>query len=127
MSLLRASATSPAERDEWPDVADEALLATLADWLGPWLDGVTRRDHLARVDLRAALHGLLDWTRQRKLDELAPTHVVVPSGSRIALDYSGAAPTLAVRLQEVFGWMDTPRIAGDNNSSVSGTRTSGRS
>ena len=81
-------------------------------WLAPWLDGVTRREHLARVDLRGALHGLLDWNQQRRLDELAPTHLAVPSGSRIALDYSGAAPALAVRLQEVFGWMDTPRIAG---------------
>jgi len=88
------------------------LLATLEDWLAPWLDGVTRRDHLARVDLRGALHGLLDWNHQRRLDELAPTHLAVPSGSRIALDYSGAAPALAVRLQEVFGWMDSPRIAG---------------
>ena len=73
---------------------------------------ITRRDHLARVDLRGALHGLLDWNQQRQLDELAPTHLTVPSGSRIALDYSGATPALAVRLQEVFGWMESPRIAG---------------
>ncbi len=110
--LLRACATSPAERDAWPDVSDDALLARLEDWLGPWLDGVTRREHLARVDLRAALHALLDWHRQRQLDEMAPTHLVVPSGSRIAVEYSGASPTLAVRLQEVFGWQETPRIAG---------------
>jgi ATP-dependent helicase HrpB len=93
-------------------VSDAALLGTLEDWLGPWLDGVTRREHLARVDLRAALHGLLDWNHQRRLDELAPTHLVVPSGSRLALDYSGEAPVLAARLQEVFGWKETPRIAG---------------
>ncbi|HET7204802.1 MAG TPA: ATP-dependent helicase HrpB, partial [Steroidobacteraceae bacterium] len=110
--LLRASAATPGERDAWPDVSDDALLVALDDWLGPWLDGVTRRDHLARVDVRTALHGLLDWNRQRRLDELAPTHLVVPSGSRIAVDYAGASPTLPVRLQEVFGWRDTPRIAG---------------
>jgi ATP-dependent helicase HrpB len=110
--LLRGHAASTPEAAQWPDVSDAALLDSLETWLGPYLDGVTRREHLARVDLRAALHGLLDWNAQRRLDELAPTHLVVPSGSRVAVDYSGAGPTLAVRLQEVFGWMDTPRIAG---------------
>jgi ATP-dependent helicase HrpB len=112
IALVRSVADSESERGAWPDVSDAALLDGLEHWLGPWLAGVTRRDHLARVDLRAALHALLDWNRQRRLDELAPTHLVVPSGSRIALDYSGAAPSLAVRLQEVFGWRETPRIAG---------------
>ena len=95
---------------EWPDVSDAALLGSLDSWLGPWLDGVTRRDQLGRVDLAGALHGLLDWNAQRRLDELAPTHLTVPSGSRIALDYEGAEPKLSVRLQEVFGLMDSPRI-----------------
>jgi ATP-dependent helicase HrpB len=114
VQLLHAQApsTDAPGGGEWPDVTDAALLATLEHWLAPWLAGVTRRDRLARVDLRAALHGLLDWNQRRRLDELAPTHLVVPSGSRIALDYSGGAPSLAVRLQEVFGWMDSPRIAG---------------
>jgi ATP-dependent helicase HrpB len=112
VTLLRENAATPEQAAEWPDVSDDHLLATLEDWLAPWLDGVTRREHLARVDLRGALHGLLDWNQQRRLDELAPTHLAVPSGSRIAVDYSGAAPALAVRLQEVFGWMDSPRIAG---------------
>ena len=93
-------------------MGDEALLATLEDWLAPWLAGVTRREHLARVDLRGALHGLLDWNAQRRLDEWAPTHLTVPSGSRIAVGYTGAVPVLAVRLQEVFGWMESPRLAG---------------
>ena len=92
VTLIRDSATTPEQAAEWPDVSDAALLATLEDWLAPWLDGVTRRDHLARVDLRGALHGLLDWNAQRRLDEWAPTHLTVPSGSRIAVDYSGAAP-----------------------------------
>ena len=90
----------------------QALLRTLDVWLAPWLEGFSRRSHLARLDLRGALHGMLDWNQQRRLDELAPTHLVVPSGSRISVDYSGGAPSLAVRLQEVFGWMDSPRIAG---------------
>jgi ATP-dependent helicase HrpB len=112
VALVRDHADGPDEAATWPDVADAALLDALESWLGPFLDGVTRREQLGRVDLRAALHGMLDWSRQRRLDELAPTHLVVPSGSRLAVDYTGAAPALAVRLQEVFGWMDTPRIAG---------------
>jgi ATP-dependent helicase HrpB len=112
VNLLRGAANTPEHATEWPDLSDAALLASLEDWLSPWLDGVTRREHLARVKLGNALHGLLDWNHQRRLDELVPTHVVVPSGSRIAIDYSGATPSLAVKLQEVFGWMESPRLAG---------------
>jgi ATP-dependent helicase HrpB len=96
----------------WPDVSDGALLASLETWLAPWLGGVTRREQFARIDLRGALHGLLDRRAQRRLDEFAPTHLVVPSGSRVAIDYGGATPTLAVRLQEVFGLNESPTIAG---------------
>jgi ATP-dependent helicase HrpB len=112
ITLVRAAESAASARAEWPDVTDEALLATLDEWLAPWLDGITRREQLARLDLRGALHALLDWPRQRRLDELAPTHLVVPSGSRIALDYAAGTPVLAVRLQEVFGWTETPRVAG---------------
>lgn len=100
------------EPEAWPDVCDERLFATLEDWLAPFLAGMTRREHLARLDLRAALHALLAWQQQRDLDEQAPTHIVVPSGSRIALDYrAGEAPVLAARLQEMFGLRETPRLA----------------
>jgi ATP-dependent helicase HrpB len=102
-----------AEPEHWPDVSDEALATNLPEWLGPFLDGVTRRDHLARLDLAGALNGLLTWDERRRLDQLAPTHLVVPSGSRVAIDdLGGPVPALAVRLQEVFGLADTPRIAG---------------
>ncbi len=100
----------PRGRDDWPDVSDDALLRSLETWLAPWLDRITRRDQLARLDLRGALHALLDWNAKRRLDELAPTHLAVPSGSRIALDYSTGAPALAVRLQEVFGMMESPQV-----------------
>jgi len=110
VALLRAN-LPPDQAAEWPDVSDEALLTHLDDWLAPWLDGVTRKDHLARVDLRGALHGLLDWNRQRQLDEWMPTHLAVPSGSRIVIDYQGGVPKLSVRLQEVFGLMESPRVA----------------
>jgi ATP-dependent RNA helicase HrpB len=103
--------------DAWPDLSDAALLRTLDAWLGPWLEGVTRREHLARLDLRGALLAMLDWNAQRRLDAFAPTHLQVPSGSRIAIDYSNGVPTLAVRLQEVFGLADSPRV-GDGRVPV---------
>ncbi len=99
--------------DRWPDVSDDALVARLATWLGPSLLGSRKRADLKRIDLEAALLALLGWEARRELDKLAPTHVAVPSGSRIAIDYGDpAGPVLPVRLQEVFGWQDTPRIAG---------------
>jgi ATP-dependent helicase HrpB len=101
----------PAEN--WPDVSDMALRETLDDWLGPYLDGVTRRDHLTRLDLSAILKNMLGWEQGRRLEEEAPTHLEVPSGSRIRLEYvPGESPVLKVKLQEMFGLADTPRVAG---------------
>jgi ATP-dependent helicase HrpB len=97
----------------WPAVSDDALAASLDTWLAPWLDGITRRDHLARLSLTEALRALLSWDQQKRLDELAPSHLEVPTGSRIRIDYlDESAPVVAVRLQEVFGLEDTPRIGG---------------
>ena len=98
--------------DEWPDVSDPALLASIERWLGPYIGGITRLAGLKGIDLANALGGMLSWQQRRRLDELAPTHLAVPSGSRIRLDYSGEIPVLAVRVQEMFGCADTPRIAG---------------
>ena len=96
----------------WPDVGDEALMASLSDWLAPFIPGMRRLDDLARLDLVEVLWTHVGWQLRPTLDELAPSHLQVPSGSRIPIDYSDpGAPTLSVRLQEVFGWMDTPRIA----------------
>ncbi len=95
----------------WPDVSDAALLPGVGDWLGPSLAGIRRFADLERVDFVAALISLLDWRQRRDLDRLAPTHVQVPSGSRIPVDYSDPdAPALAVRIQEVFGMSDSPRV-----------------
>ncbi|MBL8199488.1 MAG: ATP-dependent helicase HrpB [Chromatiales bacterium] len=111
--VLLCGRGSPDGREPWPDVSDATLLDTLEAWLAPWLSGVTRATQLSRVDLAGALRGLLDWPRQQRLDELAPTHLTVPSGSRIPLDYlDGPVPSLSVRLQEVFGLTATPRVAG---------------
>jgi ATP-dependent helicase HrpB len=97
----------------WPDVSDATLAATLGDWLMPHLYGLARRDDLRRLDLAAILLGMLGWNQRALLDELAPTHVVVPSGSRIRIDYSNpGSPVLAVRLQELFGLAETPRVGG---------------
>ena len=98
---------------DWPDLSDAALMESLETWLAPYLEGLTRRSQLERLDLLAALKALLPWELQRKLDTLAPTHVTVPSGSRIPIDYgAGEVPVLAVRLQEMFGLAETPAVAG---------------
>ncbi|MEV7330378.1 ATP-dependent helicase HrpB [Micromonospora sp. NPDC093244] len=98
--------------DEWPDVGDEALLDAAPTWLGPELAAARRRADLARVDVASALRRLLPWRQAARLDELAPERIEVPSGSRIRVDYTDpAAPVLAVKLQETFGWPAAPRIA----------------
>jgi ATP-dependent RNA helicase HrpB len=97
----------------WPDLSDPALLKKLETWLAPWIGGMTRLAHLKRLKLADALRGMLTWQQIRDLDRLAPTHLKVPSGSNIALDYSqGQNPVLPVKIQEMFGVVDTPRIAG---------------
>lgn len=99
--------------NRWPDVSDTHLSATLADWLGPHLLGLRSLEQVSKLDLGELLLADLSWDQRQELDRLAPTHLEVPSGSRITLDYSDiTAPVLAVRLQEVFGLLDTPRIGG---------------
>ena len=95
----------------WPRVSDGELLATLEDWLGPYLDEVSRMQHLVRLDLATCLHALLPWPLPRELERLAPTRYTVPSGARVRIDYGESPPVLAVRLQEMFGCRETPRIA----------------
>lgn len=98
--------------DDWPDVSDAALLDAAPGWLGPELARARRRADLVRVDVASALRRLLDWRQAARLDELAPERLAVPSGSRVRVDYADpAAPVLAVKLQETFGWRDVPRIA----------------
>ncbi|BBG01472.1 MULTISPECIES: ATP-dependent helicase HrpB [Pseudonocardia] len=127
--LLRwtASASSLRERlgflhrvlgDPWPEVTEEALLASAEDpagWLAGPLATARRRADLARVDAGQALRAYVAahvGGLAGRIDELAPERLAVPSGSRIALDYSGDAPALPVRVQEVFGWTGSPAVAG---------------
>jgi ATP-dependent helicase HrpB len=99
--------------DGWPDTSDAALLKSLENWLAPFIGGVRNAQQLATVNCAAALLSLLDYRQRLALDELAPTHLTVPSGSRIRLDYCGGElPVLAVKLQELFGLAETPTIAG---------------
>jgi ATP-dependent helicase HrpB len=101
------------ENPDWPALDDASLADTLETWLAPWLDGITRRSHLEKLDLHAALAALLGYRRQQDIDRLAPTHLQVPSGSRVPIDYSDTqAPSVSVRLQEMFGLLETPRVAG---------------
>ncbi|MGE0120011.1 MAG: ATP-dependent helicase HrpB [Dongiaceae bacterium] len=95
----------------WPDLADESLARDPAGWLADRLRGVTRRTHLARLDVAQALLDRLDWRQRRDLDRLAPAHLEVPTGRQVAIDYSGTAPVLAVKLQEMFGARTTPTVA----------------
>jgi ATP-dependent helicase HrpB len=95
----------------WPAMHDAALLAELDAWLGPFLTGITRREHLARLDLAGALRARVPPALAARLDADAPTQLQVPGGSRIALEYRpGEAPILAVKLQEMFGARDTPTV-----------------
>ncbi len=98
----------------WPDLGDAELLANLEAWLSPFCDGVMRWSHVQALDLTSILLNRLDacGCSRRLLDELAPTHLAVPSGSRIQVQYDQDAPYLAVRIQEVFGMTRTPKIAG---------------
>ncbi|KAB2344516.1 ATP-dependent helicase HrpB [Actinomadura rudentiformis] len=95
--------------DPWPAVDDAALLDHALDWLPA---GARRRADLAKIDVTAALRGLLPWECAARLDEMAPERIEVPSGSRIRVDYSGERPVLAVKLQELFGWAAAPALAG---------------
>ena len=99
------------EPRSWPDVSDIALLATLDTWLLPYLAGMSRLAHLKRLNVQAMLQARLDWPTQQQLDEQAPAQLLLPSGSRLRLDYRHETPVLAARLQELFGLAETPRIA----------------
>jgi ATP-dependent helicase HrpB len=97
----------------WPDLSDEALAGSLEQWLEPHLGEARRMADVERLDLHQLLLDLVGRNRRDDLDRLAPTHILVPSGSRIPVDYSTSdAPSLAVRLQEVFGMTETPRVGG---------------
>jgi ATP-dependent helicase HrpB len=95
----------------WPDLSDAAITESLDTWLHPALGDVRSEAGLARVDLTAAIVARLNWAQRSRLDALAPTHFVAPTGSRLPIDYTEPpAPVVRVRLQEMFGLVDHPRV-----------------
>jgi ATP-dependent helicase HrpB len=112
LALLHRELGSP-----WPDVSEQALLSRLDDWLAPELERLAGGAATAGVDLTEPLRRLLPWPDASRLGELAPESLEVPSGSRVRIDYPDAEhddgrPVVAVKLQECFGWAETPRLAG---------------
>ena len=96
--------------EPWPEVSDAALLERADEWLD--LGAARRRADLAKADVAGGLRRLLPWSVAGRLDEVAPERLPVPSGSKVRVDYSdAAAPVLAVKVQEAFGWRDAPRLA----------------
>lgn len=98
--------------DDWPDVSDRGLLGSLDEWLAPYLVGATGRADLDRLDLGVLLRSMLPWPRGADLDELAPRSWTLPSGRTATIDYAEARPTVSVRVQDVFGVLEHPTIAG---------------
>ncbi|MCT7352823.1 ATP-dependent helicase HrpB, partial [Streptomyces sp. 15-116A] len=101
--------------EPWPDVSDDALHARVEEWLEPELSRARRRADLGRIDAGQALARLLPWAsgEAARLDELAPERITVPSGSAVRVDYADPEqPVLAVKLQEMFGLQESPRVAG---------------
>jgi ATP-dependent helicase HrpB len=98
--------------ESWPDLSDKWLMVKPEEWLMPWLGGIRSGQALGGLNILAALRARLSGDQSRKLEERAPVSILVPSGSRVTLDYgSGEQPVLAVKLQEMFGLADTPLIA----------------
>ena len=98
--------------DGWPDLSNEALAGSARDWLAPYLDGKTSLASIGADDLADALHTLLPWDMQRRLEAEAPTHFEAPTGNAIALDYEAeGGPALAIRVQELYGLAAHPAIA----------------
>ena len=99
------------EENRWPDLSDQALMDSLEDWLLPYLGQVRRLEDFRALDLKSIFLALLPWPLPLELERLAPEKLAVPSGSSISVDYSNNPPVLAVKLQEMFGCVDTPTIA----------------
>lgn len=105
---FRSSGFAP---NGWPDLSLPHLEHTLEEWLGPYLHGVHSWDELGTIDFTAVLEAVISWEMRRRLDEDAPSHLELPTGTRVSIDYAATPPRIAVRLQEMFGQVETPRLA----------------
>ena len=98
--------------DPWPDVSDEALLDALEDWFAPFQTDVTAVAGIATASLSEGLKSLVPYAQVAQLDRLASTHFTAPTGSRLPIRYDGNEPVLSVRVQDLFGLTDHPKLAG---------------
>jgi ATP-dependent helicase HrpB len=96
----------------WPDFSDAGLLESLDKWLAPHILKLRTVSELEKLDISPLLTASFDYRSKQALDELAPTHLIVPSGSRVRIDYTAEQPVLPVKLQELFGLGETPAVAG---------------
>ena len=96
--------------DPWPDVSDEALAGSAPQWLAPWAKRLAQGGSLSNVSMLDALRSMLPWPQAARLDELAPEKMTIPAGGTHPIDWSGAHPVLTLRVQQAFGWTDTPRL-----------------
>ena len=96
--------------DPWPDVSDEALAGSAHEWLTPWAKRLAQGGSLSSVPMLDALRSMLPWPQAARLDELAPGKMPIPAGGTRPIDWSGAHPVLTLRVQQAFGWTDTPRL-----------------
>ena len=96
--------------DPWPDVSDEALAGSAHEWLAPWAKRLAQGGSLSSVSMLDALRSMLPWPQGARLDELAPEKMPIPAGGTRPIDWSGAHPVLTLRVQQAFGWTDTPRL-----------------
>ncbi|MDG1352716.1 MAG: ATP-dependent helicase HrpB [Sulfitobacter sp.] len=109
--FLRRAALLAGQPD-FPDFSEPHLLATLEDWLLPHLGNTRSIADWKRFEMLPALRGRLDWDQQQQMDRTAPAHFETPLGRKIAIDYDGETPQIAVRLQEMFGVTRHPSVAG---------------
>ena len=96
--------------EPWPDVSDEALAGSTHQWLAPWAKRLAQGGSLSNVSMLDALRSMLPWPQAARLDELAPEKMPIPAGGTRPIDWSGAHPVLTLRVQQAFGWTDTPRL-----------------
>jgi ATP-dependent helicase HrpB len=108
VSFLRRS-----EGEEWPNLSDDALARSAAEWLAPFLTAKTVLTQIGVDDLSGAIEALLPWKLRKRLDAEAPTHFTAPTGSAVPIDYAAEqGPTVSIRVQELFGLAQHPSIAG---------------
>ena len=96
--------------EPWPDVSDEALAGSADQWLLPWAKRLANGASLNKVSMLDVLRSMLPWPQAARLDELAPEKMPIPSGGTRPIDWSGPHPVLTLRVQQAFGWTDTPRL-----------------